>query len=445
MNTNANKKTCIRILANDAVREAYVNFKHDISNPGSVKYLISTFSGTNQNNASRNRLLELIKIITTMGEAPKRIVRHNSNKGDRQIYEEQGRVFQSNPYSFTREGSLYIIGLNPNQYKSGIDPRALSKEKLEKKRTNFRHENMVKTIEEHTTDLLKQNANSIVSWSAYTKENMGSGITTLQKSFKSFFDDLREYNITPSTTPTTNIIFIRTNNEQAITNQFGKKGQKQLVDMCWKFHEKALSYVKPKVILAFSELAKKELMSKLGGEKMWTRVFSCKQATKRKNKYINLAVFAKKGVSNHRNTHSSVIVYATHPSTVDWRTAYLKPSSIVKKVLDGSIFNMNKNANICPAVRTPTKQNNPVKRKRTKENTNSNNNNMVNTEENRAKRKRMNNLEKKNVNTNTMQINTPGGNTNRLRRTVIQSTHPMQTRLKRKLLTNERKMSSVRK
>ena len=257
MNTNANKKTCIRILANDAVREAYVNFKHDISKPGSVKYLISTFSGTNQNNASRNRLLELIKIITTMGEAPKRIVRHNSNKGDRQIYEEQGRVFQSNPYSFTREGSLYIIGLNPNQYKSGIDPRALSKEKMEKKRTNFRHENMVKTIEEHTTDLLKQNANSIVSWSAYTKENMGSGITTLQKSFKSFFDDLREYNITPSTTPTTNIIFIRTNNEQAITNQFGKKGQKQLVDMCWKFHEKALSYVKPKVILAFSDLAKK--------------------------------------------------------------------------------------------------------------------------------------------------------------------------------------------
>lgn len=369
MNTNTNKKACIRILSNDAVLEAYVNFKHNMTRSGSAEYLISTFSGVNENKSSRERMLELINIIASLGEAPKRIVRHNSNKGGRQIYEEQGRVFQSNPYSFTRKGALYIIGLNPNQYKSGIDPGVLSSENLAKKRTNFRHENMVKTIEEHTTGLLKRNANNIVKWSAYTKENMGSGITTLQKSFKSFFNDLSEYDITPETTPATNIIFIRTNNEQAIKNQFGESGQRQLVDMCWKFHEKALSYVKPKVILAFSDLAKKALMRKLGGEKMWTKVFSCTQETKRKNKYIHLAVFAKKDVSNHRNAHSSVIVYATHPSTVDWRTAYLKPSTVVKKVLDGSIFIMNKNASICPVVKTPPIQER-ASRKRSQNNVN---------------------------------------------------------------------------
>jgi hypothetical protein len=71
----------------------------------------------------------------------------------------------------------------------------------------------------------------------------------------------------------------------------------------------------------------------------------------------------------------------------------------------------------------------PVKRKRVPPNMNGNNN-QVNVKDTGSKRKRVRALDNKA--NNTKQINGSIRNTNRLRGILLKSTHPMQTRLKRK-------------
>jgi len=331
----------------DASKEMYTVFKPTVSNIENIRDKINKKSGTNQSNVSKKNMECLVEIISKLGRVPPRKESHRTNTGGRHMYEEQGRVFQSNPYSFTKQHPLYIVGLNPNAY-IGYVLRSENSRTKQRNTPNSRLNGMKMTIDEHTTWLItKKNA---TSWSAYLHEQMGNpNSSSLKNSFNDFFNKIGEAypDITAYSTPCTNIVFIRTNNEDALKNQFNKSNMQTVVDMCWKFHKKALSYVRPKLIMTFSSFAKDILMEKLGGS--WKEDFSCKVPLKNSGrKCIQYEVYVKKDVQNLREGSCNIIMYVSHPSAWDWTKSPLCPSTVVEKILSGSLFTTNRN--ICPAT-----------------------------------------------------------------------------------------------
>jgi len=330
-----------------ASKEMYTVFKPTIKNIESIGKKINSYSGSKQSDETKKRMKCLLKIISEIGIVPRRRVRHDSNTGTRHMHEEQGRVFQSNPYSFTKQHPLYIVGLNPNAYIGHVLKNGKSRNT--KIRTpDSRLNRMKMTIDEHTTWLMmKKNA---TSWSAYLHEQMGDpDSSSLKNSFLEFFNKIGKAHpgITAHSTPCTNIVFIRTNNETALKKQFKKSNIQTIVDMCWKFHKKALSYVRPKLIMTFSSFAKDILMEKLGGS--WIEAFSCQVPLKNvERKCIQYEVYVKKDVRNLQQGSCNIIMYVSHPSTWDWTKTPLCPSTVVEKILSGSLFTTNRN--ICPAT-----------------------------------------------------------------------------------------------
>lgn len=344
--------TCIRILGKqDNNNERFKGYKYSFSKKGALEYLVfhkkeKTPSPNTQD--ENKKLFNLLREIRSAGTTPIRNTRNASNTGNRHLYEEQGRVFQSNPYSFTRKNSLYIVGLNPNLYayaNARSSPNTIHQQTARK--ANYRYEGMMNTIGEHTIRLIKNN--SYKTWSAYTDERMGPAETKLQKSFIQFFKDI---GVPSYSVPATNIIFVRTSSQINLENQYNKQKIDTLIDMCWKFHKKALSYVKPKVILSFSSMATDALMDKMGGKKNWTKSFSCRQPTD--EGYFIYRVFTRTGVSAPHMGSCNIIMQVTHPARVNWNKAKLSPACVYKKVISGSLFTNNK-TQICP--RTPTKKN----------------------------------------------------------------------------------------
>jgi len=330
-----------------ATKEMYTVFKPTITNIESMNRKIKSASGSNESSETKKRMVCLLKIISEIGMVPMRRIAHTSNKGMRYMHQEQGRVFQSNPYSFTKQHDLYIVGLNPNSY-MGHTLKSGKAQSKNRSTPNSRLNGMKMTIDEHTTWLMmKKNA---TRWSAYLHEQMGNpDSSSLKDSFIEFFNKIgKAYpGITAYSTPCTNIVFIRTNNEDALTKQFEQKSVETIVDMCWKFHKKALSYVRPKVIMTFSSFAKNKLMEKLGGQ--WISAFSCKVPLKiASTKCIQYEVHVKKNVSNPLEGSCNIILYVSHPSAWDWTKSPLCPSTVVEKILAGSLFTTNKN--ICPAT-----------------------------------------------------------------------------------------------
>jgi hypothetical protein len=338
---------CTRIMNPDASKEMYTVFKPTISNIDDMKKKINTISGSKQSNVSKKNMECLVEIITKLGRVPLRKESHRTNTGRRHMYEEQGRVFQSNPYSFTKQHPLYIVGLNPNAYIGHVLKSENSRTK-QRNTPNSRLNGMKMTIDEHTMWLMrKKNA---TSWSAYLHEQMGNqNSSSLKNSFIDFFKNIGEAypGITACSTPCTNIVFIRTNNEDALKKQFNKSNIHTIADMCWKFHKKALSYVRPKLIMTFSSFAKDILMEKLGGS--WIEAFSCQVPLKNvERKCIQYEVYVKKDVRNLQQGSCNIIMYVSHPSTLDWTKTPLCPSTVVEKILSGSLFTTNRN--ICPAT-----------------------------------------------------------------------------------------------
>lgn len=334
---NSPGDTCTRILGDQLFDEPFTKVKASINNKKSLQLTVRGKSGKNENIKTKTRMLELIEIIRKLGPTPKRILSHETNTNTRPIYKEQGRVFQSNPYLFTKRAQIYIVGLNPNLFQYGNAMNAM-KMNFEKKNVNYRHKNMVSTIEKHTMRLLKSDPAFIRTYSPYIHERMGTKETSLQQSFKMFFDDLKDMGITSTNTPISNIVFIRTNSENALKQQFNQNGINDIIDSCWKFHSKALSFIQPKIILTFSSMARDTIQKKLGG--VWNSVYE--SSFKTSGQILRYSVVMRQGTNIRSPGSCDIIFYVTHPSRVSWTdTTIPTPSSIVRKLLKGTLPNGN--------------------------------------------------------------------------------------------------------
>jgi uracil-DNA glycosylase family 4 len=126
---------------------------------------------------------------------------------------------------------------------------------------------------------------------------------------------LSSLGLNPGETPSSNIIFIRSQRESNIS-----KEADQLSEACWPFHQAVIKLLKSKVILCFGKTAGNLLRKKLSANKLIDEFVETNKRNWKSQAFIN-------------NEGIKVIV-ATHPSIADWTAPDTDPSSMIQRVIN---------------------------------------------------------------------------------------------------------------
>jgi uracil-DNA glycosylase len=97
---------------------------------------------------------------------------------------------------------------------------------------------------------------------------------------------------------------------------------RELADECWPFHNQAIQFLRPKVILCFGNTAGKYVCARLGATRL-TAVL-----VERNNRKWCSRAFAAPDETN--------VVSATHPSIADWCSAAADITSLIQQALSKS-------------------------------------------------------------------------------------------------------------
>ncbi len=117
-------------------------------------------------------------------------------------------------------------------------------------------------------------------------------------------------------TPASNLIFVRTANEDNIG-----QGKNQLIDLCWPFHQEVIEKLKPRVILCFGKT-----VGKCVGDRLYAHQKNPDEFVENNNR---------RWTSFTRlNSEGIAVVTVTHPSRADWTTIDADPTRLVRAMLD---------------------------------------------------------------------------------------------------------------
>ncbi len=201
-----------------------------------------------------------------------------------------GAVFNSGRTAFSNPCELYLLGLNP-----GGAPE--------------RH--VTQTVEFHTDAVLAKPD----KWAEYRDEEWDgrkAGTSGLQPRV---LHVLREVGLEAHDVPSSNVVFKRTSNQEALEGDFN-----QLADLCWPFHEAVIEKLQVSTILCFGKRAGNWVRKKAGAHEYLGRFEETNL-----RKWKTEAFSSKKGI---------VVISATHPSRVDWTKKATNPALFIKRMID---------------------------------------------------------------------------------------------------------------
>ena len=206
------------------------------------------------------------------------------------VLSKSGKAFYSGRAAFNTPSQLYILGLNP-----GGNPEDLASE----------------TIESHTKQILERED---PGWSAYSDEAWGNappGALGLQPRVLHL---LRQLNLNPRLTPSSNVIFVRSSREAALVGNFN-----ELAEMTWPFHQAVIDRLGIRVILCFGKTAGKWVTQKVGAHRVVGEFVE-----------MNLRRWRSIAYSNDKGIF---VIVATHPSIADWTAPTTDPTSLARQVM----------------------------------------------------------------------------------------------------------------
>ena len=207
-----------------------------------------------------------------------------------------GRVFYSGRMAFSgRATSLYVLGLNP-----GGDPR-------------YERE----TIAQHNQRVLDDSAPD--DWSAYRDECWGEGDgepgkATMQKRVLHLLEQVGYPERRVGRVPASNLVFVRSSEEADIRGNF-----EELARRCWRFHDRVIKALNPRVILCFGKTCGGFVRRKLNANTL-RKDFREKNGRRWKSQWFE-------------SDSGRAVVVVTHPSRANWVNPRTDPSGLVREAL----------------------------------------------------------------------------------------------------------------
>jgi hypothetical protein len=207
------------------------------------------------------------------------------------LLKKSGAVFYSGRKAFSTPSPLYILGLNP-----GGSPKEQADD----------------TVEKHTCEVLKKPE----YWSEYKDEvwRLGSseGTSGMQPRILHL---LSKVILDPRNVPASNVIFERSAREKDIKSRF-----RELVELCWPFHESVIEQLGVRVVLCFGKSSGYWVRKKLQANTF------VEEFVEKNNRHWKSVTY--------KNSSGIAVVVATHPSIADWTNSATDPSQLVKRMLD---------------------------------------------------------------------------------------------------------------
>ena len=207
-----------------------------------------------------------------------------------ELLQRSGQVFYSGRLAFSRPRTLYLLGLNPGG--SAKDQAS-------------------ETIEWHTNRVLTEFK---PDWSAYRDESWQGRPGGKWGMQPRVLHLLRQLGMSPAEVPASNVIFLRSQSEALIADEFTT-----LAIQCWRFHRQVIEQLKPRVILCFGQLAGNWVRGQVGAHKLRERFVE-----NNRRRWENRLYQTDTGLN---------VVVATHPSRADWTKEACDPSSLVRAAL----------------------------------------------------------------------------------------------------------------
>lgn len=210
---------------------------------------------------------------------------------DASLHHRSGKVFYSGRAAFSRPAPLYMLGVNP-----GGDPATHSSETILTE--------MKQVIEVRPE-----------RWSAYRDESWNgkpAGTHRMQPRILHMMErighDCRDI-------PSSNLIFVRSARESEIGPR-----KRELIDLCWRFHQRVIDLLQPRVILCFGGTAGDCVRGQLGADVLVDLFIETNN-----RRWTSTAHTSPSGVT---------VVTATHPSIADWTNPSTDPTPLIQRMLE---------------------------------------------------------------------------------------------------------------
>ena len=210
----------------------------------------------------------------------------------RDLLDQSGEVFYSGRAAFSNPADVYVLGINP-----GGDP---SNQCLRKVRENIEY---VSRQPDRYSVYYDDNA-----WEKGRNPNFQRRIRLLLDRFEG---------ISPDITPSSNCIFIRSKNFDALPAW----QRQRLANGCWHFHEAVISALGVRLILCLGKEASDVVRGKL-------------RATREIGRH-GVDDLPKPTGFAYESNHGMVVVRLPHPSSrIAWKNPRVVPSGLVQKMLE---------------------------------------------------------------------------------------------------------------
>lgn len=209
---------------------------------------------------------------------------------DAQLYPRPGGVFYSGRCAFARASDLYILGLNPG---GSPDPQTSA------------------TVERHITKVLHDVPNC---WSEYTDESWEGRVPGTYGMQPRITHMLNKLGLNPHLVPASNVVFVRSNNEAALTAE-----KQNLLQLCWPVHEMVIQQLGVRAILCLGGTAGRWVREMLAADQPLGHFVE-----------TNARGWRSKA---HANARGQCVLTLTHPSRADWRNPTADPTPFVQEIL----------------------------------------------------------------------------------------------------------------
>lgn len=206
------------------------------------------------------------------------------------LLQESGKVFYTGRDAFSRQAALYIVGAQP-----GGAPENYTTE----------------IVGAHTEAVIKQWPSD---WSAFRDEVWEGAAPGTYGMAPRVLHLFRQLNLEPHTVPASNLIFVRSRNEEDLRHR-----QAALAELCWPFHQAVIDMLKPRVVLCLGGTAGRYMRERLGAGRLVGEFIENNNRRWRSQAFDTAS--------------GTKVVVATHPSRADWCAAPSDPSGLVRAVL----------------------------------------------------------------------------------------------------------------
>lgn len=200
-----------------------------------------------------------------------------------------GSVFYTGRDAFTAQRPLYLLGLNP-----GGDPLRQADNTVQKHIDGFR--------------------TRIKPWSAYADDSWEGAKPGTWGMQPRVLHMLGKLGYDPRLTPASNVVFVRTRDEAALTAESSR-----LIRECWPVHQTVIETLGVRIIVCFGGTAGAWVRQRLS-------------AIELVDEFIEQNARGWKSTA-YRARDGRVVVTVTHPGRADWRNPKSDPTPLVRRAL----------------------------------------------------------------------------------------------------------------